>query len=111
MFGAWKRLEPPVRARPISIVVLIFSFADDQDFLEMLGASCSALLVYHLMLPAQVCNLLWTDITLGIVDAMPTVSIAIENSKTPRKFSTEFCHRYGFGCFPVVVAFTTAFRL
>jgi hypothetical protein len=100
-YAAWKRLEPPQRARPaaracvrIWMYVLICCLsATSSNYRSILPVLCHIVLVFNLMRPAEVRGRHWSDVSFDISTAIPPVefaTISIDHSKTStRKLATE----------------------
>ena len=98
-FSAWKRLEPPQRAKPAAracvrvwIWVLIFCL-NMCNYEIILPTLCHIVLVFSLLRPSEVRGLNWSDVTFDFSTAVPPAlicQISIDHSKTSiRKHATE----------------------
>ena len=91
-FGAWQRLEPPERARPLHISILQFMVAtllrmivEDNCFV-ILTVVLHMCLVFHLFRPAEIRGLEWSDFRFSQVFRenkwFTVLTIAVDHSKT-----------------------------
>ena len=100
-FSAWQRLEPAQRARPLLLAVLQYWLAfvlrllSEDNLFVVLSVAMHMCLVFHLLRPAEVRGLTWSDIRFSRIfrdgSWQQIVSIAIDHSKTSiRKNTVEY---------------------